>query len=97
MNTASICLKISAWLYLLIGSALSMATGSSYLLILFFAMALGVVAVAKTIDTRNRTAAWIGVVLLGLYTFSLFFFLGIPGLVAAYRSRNEWMAWGEQA
>lgn len=96
MNTASICIKISAWLYLLIGGIVA-ASVNIYMLVPFFALALLAVAVAKSIDMQSKRAAWAGVVLLTLYSFSIFFFLGIPGLIGAYRARGEWMAWGEQA
>jgi hypothetical protein len=92
MQTVSNCLTVSAWLYIALGAILDM-TVSTYMLIPCFMLAFGVVAVIKGIEAEKRIAAWIGVVLLSLYSVSLFFFLGIPGLVAAYRARDEWTRW----
>lgn len=95
MNTVSVCLKISAFLYVLLGGALAFV-GMPVLFVPSLGIAIGVVAVAAYIDRGSSKAAWIGVGLMVLYTFSYFFFIGIPGLVGAYRDRKDWLAWGEQ-
>ncbi|GAB1393635.1 hypothetical protein MASR1M60_17990 [Rhodocyclaceae bacterium] len=95
MKTVSICLKISAWLYILVGGVLALA-GMPALIVLCLGIAIGVLIVAEYINRGSSKAAWIGAGLMVLYTFSAFFFLGIPGLIGAYRDRSNWMSWGEQ-
>lgn len=93
MNTVSICLKISAWLYVLIGGALAFA-GMPALIVHCLGIAILVMVVVEYISRGSSIAAWIGVGLMVIYTISIFFFIGIPGLVGAYRDRKNWLSWG---
>lgn len=92
MNLVSICLKISAWLYIVIGSLLTFI-GFTYALVPMLGIAILVVLNAKSIDAESSRAAWIGVILMTLYTFSAFFPIGLAGLYGAYRDRKIWTRW----
>lgn len=92
MDFVSKLLKVSAFIYVLIGGVAAIALGA-YVLLACFALALAVVVVAVYIDRESKKAAWIGLGIMVLYIPSLFFWIGIPGVIAAYRTRREWAAW----
>jgi energy-coupling factor transporter transmembrane protein EcfT len=92
MNAVSICLNIATLLIFFMGAVVA-AMVSPYLMIANFAVCLLLITISKCIQQKSRKAAWSGVAVMGMLTFSMFFPIGIAGLVGAYRSRAEWTAW----
>lgn len=93
MNLVVIGLYISAFLYVAIGGLLTMMGMSVYVFIPLFGIALLAILCGKRIEAESHRAAWVGVILMAVYTFSAFFPLGAMGLYGAYRDRKVWSAW----
>lgn len=92
MRTVVICLNISVWLTFFFGAVVAFIV-SSWLLLPNLAVCLLLGYCSHSIQRQSKAGAISGVVVMGLLTFSMFFPLGIAGLVGAYRNRDEWTAW----
>lgn len=92
MRNVSICLNLAVWLSFFIGAATAFIVSSWLLLpVLAYCILLGYCS--HSIQRQSKAAAISGVVVMGFLTVSIFFPLGIVGLVSAYRDRTNWTAW----
>lgn len=92
MSAVTLALQISIAIYLLIGVAM-VILGSPFVVFPILIIVGLVGLLVHHINRQSKTAAKVGVAVMILYTLSIFFPLGVAGLVGAYRSRNDWLDW----